>query len=230
MLRLNFAGAPRLGGGRTVLAATALVVLAGGAAGCTAANGAAGTGSTVPAASTGPASIAASATATGSASIPAPTTGSSSADAGSSAAAVAQCSAADVTVSAGVLQGAAGQSYLTLIFADAGANPCYVDGYPGVELTTADGGKLDAKWGTDTPTRVTLGPGLSASALVSWEHFPQSGSGSVTPADCAGDGASVLLVTVPNQTTSSRLSPPDPASPVCWAFQVGPVVAGTTGR
>jgi hypothetical protein len=80
------------------------------------------------------------------------------------------------------------------------------------------------------PARVQLASGATASALIEWLHFPRDGNATVTAADCAGDQAVRLLVTVPDQTTSARLAPPGPASPVCWGFEVHPVVAGRAGQ
>ena len=77
---------------------------------------------------------------------------------------------------------------------------------------------------------MTLAPGQSASALIGWEHFPQNGSATVSPAECPGYGATALLVTAPDQTTPTRLTPPGTTSPVCWGFEVSPVVPGSTGR
>ena len=77
---------------------------------------------------------------------------------------------------------------------------------------------------------MTLAPGQPASALLEWEHFPQDGSATVSPADCPGYGAARLLVTAPDQTTSIQLTPPGTTSPVCWGFDVSPVVPGSTGR
>ena len=195
-------------GRRAMLAATALVTLAGATAGCTAA----GTSAATPPAATG--------AATGG-------TGN-----GGNQAAVPQCPAVGLIIRSGAAQAAAGHSYLTVIFTNSSATPCVLQGYPGAELTTADGGTLDAQRtsGGPAPTRVTLTPGQSASALIGWEHFPQNGSATVSPADCPGYGATTLLVTAPDQTAPTRLTPPDTTSPVCWGFDVSPVVPGSTGR
>jgi hypothetical protein len=204
------AGAPPLAGRRAVLAAIALVTLAGATAGCTAAGTSA---APPPAAATGAAT---GRTGTG----------------GGTQAAVPQCPAADLIVTTGANEAAAGHSYLTLIFTNSSTTPCFLQGYPRAELTTADGGTLDAQrtTGAPAPSKVTLTSGQSASALIRWEHFPRNGSATVSPADCPGYGATTLLVTAPDQTTPTRLTPPDTTSPVCWGFDVSPVVPGSTGR
>ncbi len=149
-----------------------------------------------------------------------------------------ECTAADLTVTSGATEAAVGHSSLVLLFTNASSAPCFVRGYPGVAVQLPDGRASNAVramsgyMGGDaapSPAQVQLAPGVTASALIEWLHFPQDGSASVTPADCAGDGAVGLLVTAPDQTTSTRLAPPDPDSPVCWGFQVHPIVAGSTG-
>jgi hypothetical protein len=207
------ADAALLAGRRAVLAATALVTLAGATAGCTAA----GTSAAAP---------------------PAATTGAATGgtgNGGGAQAAVAECPAAGLVIKTGAEEAAAGHSYLTLTFTNSGATTCFLQGYPGAELATAGGGRLDAQRTTGggtapAPSRVTLTPGQSASALIVWEHFPQNGSATFSPADCPGYGATTLLVTAPDQTTSTRLTPPGTTSPVCWGFDVSPVVPGPTGR
>jgi hypothetical protein len=213
-----------------VLAATALVALTGATAGCTAASRPAAPlprAAQATAARSGPGSPAAVIATTGA-------TGGTGTGGGPQAA-VPECSAAGLVITTGPDEAAAGQSSLTLIFTNSAATPCFLQGYPGAELTTADGGKLDAQRTTgggiaSPPSPVTLTPGQSASALLEWEHFPQDGSVTVSPANCPGYGATALLVTAPDQTTSVRLTPPSTTSPVCWGLDVSPVVPGSTGR
>jgi hypothetical protein len=133
------AGAPPLAGRRAVLATTALVTLAGATAGCTAA----GTSAAAPPAVT-------TAAATGG-------TGTG----GGTQAAAPECPAAGLIIRTGAVEAAAGHSYLTLIFTNSGSIPCFLQGYPGAELTMADGGTLDAQrtMGAPAPSRVTLTPG-----------------------------------------------------------------------
>ena len=202
-------GAPPPASRRAVLAVTALVTLAGATAGCTA---------TGRSAATPPAATGAAAGRTGTRS--------------GTQAAVPGCPAAGLVITTGAEEAAAGHSYLTLIFTNSRATRCFLQGYPGVELTTAAGGMLDAQrtTGAPAPSRVRLTPGQSASALIGWEHFPQNGSATVSPADCPGYGATALLVTAPDLTAPTRLTPPGTTSPVCWGFDVSPIVPGSTGR
>jgi hypothetical protein len=124
-----------------------------------------------------------------------------------------------------------------LLLTNSSSGPCFTQGYPGVALQLS-GGVYNAErtmtgyMGGDAaaaPARVQLAPGATASALIEWIHFPQNGA-SITSADCAGYGAEMLLVTAPDQTSSTKLAAPDPAEPVCWGFEVHPIVPGSRGQ
>jgi Protein of unknown function (DUF4232) len=150
-----------------------------------------------------------------------------------------ECTAADLTVATGATDAAAGHSSLVLLFTNSGSAPCFTQGYPGVAVQLPSGRVYSAVrtmtgyMGGDaapSPVQVQLAPGVTASALIEWLHFPQDGSASVTPADCAGDGAVRLLVTAPDQTASIMLASSDPDSPICWGFEVHPIVAGSVGQ
>jgi Protein of unknown function (DUF4232) len=166
--------------------------------------------------------------------------GTSSSVAGSGAIASPQeCTAADLTVTTGATGAAAGHSSLVLLFTNSGRASCVVQGYPGVAVRLPGGRAYDAVrvmtgyMGGDAapaPVRVQLAPGVTASALIEWLHFPRDGSASVTAADCAGHGAVRLLVTAPDRTAPATLAPPGPVSPVCWGFEVHPIVAGPAGQ
>jgi hypothetical protein len=156
-----------------------------------------------------------------------------------SAAATQECAAADLTVTTGATGAAAGHSSLVLLFTNSGRASCFVQGYPGVAVQLRGGRAYDAVravtgyMGGDaapSPGRVQLAPGVTASALIEWLHYPQDGSASVTAADCAGHGAVRLLVTAPDRTVPAALAPPAPVSPICWGFEVHPIVAGSAGQ
>jgi uncharacterized protein DUF4232 len=150
-----------------------------------------------------------------------------------------ECAAADLTVTTGATEAAAGHSSLVLLFTNSGSASCFVRGYPGVAVQLRGGRAYRAVramtgyMGGDaapSPVQVQLAPGVTASALIEWLHFPQDGSASVTAADCAGHGAVRLLVTAPDRTVPARLAPPAPVSPICWGFEVHPIVAGSAGQ
>jgi len=150
-----------------------------------------------------------------------------------------ECTAADLTVTTGVTEAAAGHSSLVLLFTNSSGAPCFTKGYPGVAVRLPGGRVYNAVRTTTgylggdaapSPARIQLAPGVTAAALIEWLHFPQDGSASVTAADCAGAGAVGLLVTAPDQATSTLLAPPGPLSPVCWGFEVHPIGAGSAGE
>ena len=150
-----------------------------------------------------------------------------------------ECAAADLTVTTGAAGAAAGHSSLVLLFTNSGSASCFVRGYPGVAVQLPGGRVYNAVramtgyMGGDaapSPVRVQLAPGVTASALIEWLHFPQDGSTAVTAADCAGHGAVRLLVTAPDRTAPATLAPPAPVSPICWGFEVHPIVAGSAGQ
>jgi hypothetical protein len=81
-----------------------------------------------------------------------------------------------------------------------------------------------------SPSPVTVPAGGTASALLEWLFFPRDGSAAVTAWNCPGCHAVRLLVTAPDQTTSTVFAAPGTVTPVCWGFEVHPVVPGATGR
>lgn len=150
-----------------------------------------------------------------------------------------ECAAADLRITTAAAGAAAGHSSLVLLFTNSGSASCFVQGYPGAAVRLPGGRAYNAVrvmtgyMGGDaapSPVQVRLAPGVTASALIEWLHFPHDGSASVTAADCAGDGAVRLLVTAPDQTASTMLAPPAAVSPICWGFEVHPVVAGSAGQ
>jgi len=148
-----------------------------------------------------------------------------------------ECTAADlrITVSPGygANDTAGGHAELALWFTNVGARGCFMRGYPGVEVSRP-GGALNAQRelpgdAGQAASQVTIPPGGTASAWLGWEFFPRDGSGTVTTEDCPGYHATRLLVTVPDQTTSTVLAAPNAETPVCWEFVVDPVVLGAAG-
>ena len=147
------------------------------------------------------------------------------------------CTAAELRVTVGPGYGgddtASGHAELALWFTNLGSRVCFMQGYPGVEVSGPDGA-LNAQRAIpgntgQSPSLVTVPPGGTASALLGWAFFPQDGSGTVTTSDCPGYHATRLLVTAPDQTTSTVLAAPAAETPVCWEFAVEPVVLGATG-
>lgn len=143
----------------------------------------------------------------------------------STAAAVSPC-ADGIRVIEGESHGAAGHRTLVLIFNNASAVTCSLQGYPGVDLVSSNGAAVAHATRTLTGmaggaaglSSITLDPGQSASALVEASNVPQD-----SVADC---GAYQLKVTPPGQYVAT--SPGTATMPRC-DLQVHPVVAGTGG-
>jgi hypothetical protein len=192
-----------------VLAAAAAATLAGCGQGSTASHPAA---STPAATASNPAVVSASASAS-------PTAG----QGGSAAAgAPAECRASQLTIAytsnAQIRNGAlAGMSHADQVvtFTNTGSAPCDIQGYPGVAaLNSADTQVRQAARAAGSIRPVTLTPGATASALVS-----ANTASCTTPAPIAG-----LLVTAPDQRTSTRLGPAGTFCPA--SLSVGPVAPG----
>jgi hypothetical protein len=156
--------------------------------------------------------------------------------------AVPECTAEQLRITesdgAGAGDTASGHASLALRFTNAGPRACFLRGYPGVAVSGL-GGVLNAQramrgyMGGDagqSPSPVTVPHGGTASALLEWLFFPQDDSATVTTRNCPGYHAIRLLVTAPDQTTSTGFAAPGALTPVCWGFEVHPVVPGTTGR
>jgi hypothetical protein len=97
--------------------------------------------------------------------------------------------------------------------------------------------------GTDKPSGATgtspatgtqsVGSGASVTrspVVPEWLFFPRDDSATVTTRNCPGYHAVRLLVTAPDQTTSTVFAAPGALAPVCWGFEIHPVVPGTTGQ
>jgi hypothetical protein len=102
-----------------------------------------------------------------------------------------------------------------VMFTNGGSSSCWMRGYPGVAALDSAGTQIRqaARSGGSAP-RITLAPGQTASAMVSANTASCS-----SPASVAG-----LLVTAPDQRTSTRLGP---AGQFCLSsLSVGTVQAG----
>ncbi len=118
----------------------------------------------------------------------------------------AECATADLRLSVGTSQGAAGTIYTNIDFTNESSSACFVEGYPGVSLVSAgsDAGSqigADAKRDPVTPVRaVTLAPGQTAHAVLGVAeagNFPASKCNPVT--------AHWLKVFPPDQFTAAYL-------------------------
>ncbi|CAN5311876.1 hypothetical protein BH11ACT4_BH11ACT4_23630 [soil metagenome] len=86
-----------------------------------------------------------------------------------SAPAVTACAGASLAISLGTPNGAAGSTYLPVVFANSGAQPCTLRGYPVVSFVDAAGTTIGAAAAPDTSkpqSDNTLQPGASISAVL----------------------------------------------------------------
>jgi hypothetical protein len=149
----------------------------------------------------------------------------------------AKCTVADLAVTLGEAEAAAGHDGLPILFRNTGPVTCILGGYPGVALLDSSGaqaaqatrtpsGYLGGVAAGSTPPVVTLAPGVTASALLEGSDVPTG-----TATSCPGYQR--LLVTPPGSTASVAVADAAGAPsgfPGCANPQIHPVVAGTTGR
>lgn len=131
-----------------------------------------------------------------------------------------RCDGPTLTVAVGAADGAAGTVYRTIVFRNGSAIACTLQGYPGVSAADAAGmAVVDAKRDTSDPaTRVVLGPGASAHAVLRARNVPAGSA--------ACDTYPQLLVTPPDSRRTSTL--PVAVTPCERVFLVGPVARGAT--
>ena len=196
----------RLGG----LAAAGLI--AAGVAGC-ASSGSSSTAAgsaTTPAATSGTGTGAASGTGSSAPSSPAGGTGSVSPSGGSSGSggsgtSADACTTGNLKVKTADSEGAAGSTYTTLEFTNAGSTSCTLYGYPGVSLAAgnpaAQVGAAASRSSVDSPSVVKLAPGKTANALLRITQALNYPKTTCSPADTA-----YLRIYPPGETNSILLS------------------------
>jgi hypothetical protein len=126
-----------------------------------------------------------------------PATGSSSSPASGPPA----CATSALSVKLGQGNGAAGSTYVPIVFTNTGSSACSLFGYPGVSFVTGTNGSqvgLAAQRDSTTPAQlVSLAPGGTAHAtlqIVDAQNFPS--------ATCKITSVSTLKVFPPNQTAA----------------------------
>ncbi|WP_433659609.1 DUF4232 domain-containing protein [Nocardia sp. CA-128927] len=107
------------------------------------------------------------------------------------------CAPANLTVSLGRRDGAAGSIYVPIVFTNTGPTPCSLSGYPGVSLAAGSpptplGPEAEPATGSATPQPVALAPTEAAHATL---HYSQAGN-----YDCDRTPAQSLLIHAPNQS------------------------------
>jgi hypothetical protein len=133
------------------------------------------------------------------------------------------CATAELAISPGRQEGAAGSLYQAVVFRNTGRRgTCRMQGYPGVAGLDASGRPVATArhTGGQPGPAVVLATGQSASVVVIASTVP--GAGATCPPDYAG-----LRVTPPRQVAAVRLTV---SLPACGGLRVGPIVPGVTGR
>ncbi|MET7378044.1 DUF4232 domain-containing protein [Streptomyces sp. NPDC005526] len=172
-------GSPRKVSG-TAAPATGAPTTATAPTGGTEPGGGTGTGRTATAAATGP-----SAARTGA--------GKSAGTGKATAAASTRCHTSELRASVGRNNPGAGQENFPIVLTNASGRTCTLHGYPGAAFVDAAGRQLgpDPKRSEGSPTTVTLKPGRSAWAGLSFSNPEISGARTATPA--------ALIVTPPDE-------------------------------
>jgi Protein of unknown function (DUF4232) len=119
----------------------------------------------------------------------------------------AECTTADLKVTVGQSNGAAGTIYSNIDFTNASSASCFVQGYPGVSLVSAGNGSgsqigADAKRTPVTPpNKVVLAPGQVAHAALGVAE-----AGNFPASTCNPTTAHWLKVFPPDQTVAAYLA------------------------
>jgi hypothetical protein len=142
----------------------------------------------------------------------------------------ANCTPAQLAVTAGMAQGAAGTIGQVILFQNTSTSTCVLHGFPGVAGLDNVGNQIAQAsrvvnqvpftGSTASLPTVQLAPGDTASALVLSTDVPMG-----TATSCLTYGG--LLVTPPNTFQSVRLNA---MLPGCSGLRTGPVYSGTTGQ
>ncbi|MEU6576720.1 DUF4232 domain-containing protein [Streptomyces sp. NPDC046805] len=104
-----------------------------------------------------------------------------------------RCHTSELRASVGRNNPGAGQENFPIVLTNKSARTCTVHGYPGAAFVNASGAQLgpDPKRSSGSPTTVTLKPGQSAWAGLSFSNPEVSGAKTATPA--------ALIVTPPDE-------------------------------
>lgn len=118
----------------------------------------------------------------------------------------AECTTAELRITTGNPNGAAGTIYYDIEFTNTSASACFLQGYPGVSLVSAPSNAgsqvgADAKRVPRYPVRpLTIGPGQTANAKLGVAE-----AGNFTAASCNPVTAHYLKVFPPDQTVAGYL-------------------------
>ncbi|WP_162248369.1 DUF4232 domain-containing protein [Rhodococcus sp. Leaf278] len=125
------------------------------------------------------------------------------------------CVAAELSVSLGAVQGAAGSTALPIEFSNTGNRTCTLDGYPGVSYVSSPGGtqvgQAAVRSGSEA-NPVVLAPGASAESLVKATVVQNYSTDTCEPSSVSGldvyspNTAKVVYLAYP--TTGCRTTDP----------------------
>jgi hypothetical protein len=138
-----------------------------------------------------------SAASTGSGTTPASTSTSASSGSGSTGT---RCHTSELRASVGGNNPGAGQENFPIVLTNASHRTCTLRGFPGAAFIDASGKQLgpDPQRSSETPTTITLAPGKSAWAGLTFSNPEISGAKTATPAS--------LLITPPNEKDSLKVT------------------------
>ncbi|MCC5479270.1 DUF4232 domain-containing protein [Streptomyces sp. NPDC059680] len=119
-----------------------------------------------------------------------------------------RCHTSELRASVGRNDPGAGQENFPVVLTNRSGRTCTVHGYPGAAFMSASGSQLgsDPKRESGTPTTITLRPGQSAWAGLTFSNPGISGAKTATPA--------ALLVTPPDERDSLKVAWTGGAVPV----------------
>ncbi|WP_225102582.1 DUF4232 domain-containing protein [Streptomyces sp. CoH27] len=152
-------------------------------------------------------------------------TGSSKGSVGTSAsgngAASTRCNASELRGHVGENNPGAGQENFPLVVTNFSGRTCTIDGYPGAAFVDASGKQMgpDPKRSSGSPTKITLPPGKSAWAGLSFGNPEVSGARTATPTG--------ILITPPDEKESLKVDWTGGAVPVSSAANLTVFQAGT---
>ncbi|MER6470605.1 DUF4232 domain-containing protein [Streptomyces collinus] len=119
---------------------------------------------------------------------------------GSKTSAGGRCHTSELRASVGRNDPGAGQENFPVVLTNKSARTCTLHGYPGAAFVNASGGQVgpDPKRSSGSPVTVTLKPGQSAWAGLTFSNPEVSGANTATPA--------ALLVTPPDERDQLRVA------------------------
>lgn len=132
-----------------------------------------------------------------------------------------RCNASELRGHVGENDPGAGQENFPLIVTNFSGRTCTIDGYPGAAFVDATGKQLgpDPKRGSGSPAKITLAPGKSAWAGLSFGNPEVSGARKATPTG--------ILITPPDEKDSLKVDWTGGAVPVSAPANLTPFRAGT---